>query len=413
MTHHILLVDDDESVLQAYKRNLSKRHKLTTINCPKRALELIKSEPIFDVIVSDIMMPVMDGLTFLAEVKDYMPSSSRIIVSGHMNAELAMRAVNECMAFKYLVKPISSDLLATTIDEALKIQNDSRSPSSDTNLKPKDRALLADFDRAISDDSLRLHYQPKIDLQSGHVCSAEGLIRWQHPRQGLISPASFVPLVEQFGRSDDLAHWVIAEACKQAAKWHFNHNVSIKIAVNVSPANFQQSGLVKYVQTILHDTDCPPELLEFEVTESLKLPTDDWLWHELCTLREMGITLSVDDFGAGYSSFDHINRLPISQLKLDGSLMRGVPTDQKSREIILLLIGLAHSLDLKIVAEGIEREEQAAFLQDANCDYGQGFLYSPALDAIDFLDWVTQQNTSPQEVNSSSEASNITPSKAQ
>ncbi len=392
MTSHILLVDDDTSILMAYQRNLSKFYTLTTIGCPLKALEMIKSEPIFDVVVTDIQMPGMDGLTFLAKVKDHMPASSRIILSGHMNAELAMRAVNECMAFRYLTKPTSFEVLVAAIDEALDLQNDARNPSSDTNLLPKDRALLADFDRALSIGSLALHYQPKVDLRSGKVCTAEGLLRWQHPKYGAISPADFIPLVEQSGRSDKLAHWVTLEACKQAARWHFDHDLSIKVAVNLSPNNFNQSGLVEHVKTILHDTECPPELLEFEVTESLKLPAQDWLWHELCALREMGITLSVDDFGAGYSSFDHLNRLPISQLKLDSSLLSHVPSDQKSKEIVMLLVGLSHSLGLTIVAEGIETDEQATFLKDTGCDYGQGFLYSPALNARDFLEWVMANN---------------------
>jgi EAL domain-containing protein (putative c-di-GMP-specific phosphodiesterase class I)/CheY-like chemotaxis protein len=392
MASHILLVDDDKSVLAAYSRSLAKTHTVTTIDCPQKALSLIKKEPIFDVIVSDIMMPIMDGLAFLSEVKEYIPSSSRIVLSGHMTTDLALRAINECMAFRYLTKPVAAGVLAKTIDQALETQKATRVPSSDFHFTPKDRALLVDFDKALADDLLELHYQPKIDMKTGYVSSAEALLRWDHPKYGKISPAHLIPLIEQSGRSDNLARWVIRKTCHQVAKWTFEDGVLIKVSLNLSPSNFYKDNFVDYVRNILEESCCPAELLEFEVTENLKVSTEESLRHDLQALKDMGITLSVDDFGAGYSSFDQLSKLPITQLKLDRSLMNDIPKSKKNRAIVTSLIGLSHSLGLSVVAEGVEKKEQADFLNEAGCDYGQGFLYSPAIEASRFMDWVQKHD---------------------
>ena len=233
--------------------------------------------------------------------------------------------------------------------------------------------------RALERHEFVLHYQPRIDVLSGRMVGAEALIRWQHPERGLLPPGEFISLVEDFGLVIPIGEWVIAEACRQNAVWRASGMALVPIAVNLASTHLRERGLPALVAKALAEHDIPAHALEIEVTESILLADPELSVSIAQELAAMGVQLSIDDFGTGYSSMSYLKRLPISALKIDRSFVRDLETDPDDEAIVSAIIALAHSLKLKVVAEGVETKAQLEFLQSRNCDEYQGFLTSRAI----------------------------------
>jgi PAS domain S-box-containing protein len=249
-------------------------------------------------------------------------------------------------------------------------------------------AMEADLRLAIERDEFLLYYQPKLEIATGKICGAEALIRWQHPVNGLIPPNEFIPLLEETGLILQVGEWVIRTACTQLKLWHDNGLNSVHVAVNLSSRQFRQKDLSGTVMDILDKTGLPANALELEVTESLLMENVETSIEMLLHLQKMGVSISVDDFGTGYSSLSYLKRLPINTLKIDQSFVRDIATDPDDAAIATAIIGLAHNLRLKVVAEGVETEEQLQFMRERNCDQMQGYLLSRPLPADKFEQWI-------------------------
>ena len=247
--------------------------------------------------------------------------------------------------------------------------------------------------KAISKKELLLHYQPIVDLQTGGIMGAEALVRWNHPEFGLLSPDYFIPLAHETGIIIDIGKWVLQQACKQAKSWHDAGYNSLLIAVNISAIELDQYQLINHISEVLVETSMPPDLLELEITESVLMHDPETSIKTLQGLKEMGIKIAVDDFGTGYSSLSYLKRLPINILKIDRSFTRDIDTDPDSLAIIIAIIALAKSLDLSVLAEGIETKEQFEFLYNAQCDRAQGFLFSKPVNAMSFMALLEQRKT--------------------
>ncbi|GGC81704.1 putative bifunctional diguanylate cyclase/phosphodiesterase [Undibacterium terreum] len=228
---------------------------------------------------------------------------------------------------------------------------------------------------AIEARQLALHYQPKIDLLSGRIHSAEALIRWQHPAQGMISPADFIPLAEETGLIMPIGEWVIHTACAQAMQWLMLGHQPIRIAVNISPRQLHHGDLAQIVKTALDETGLPPSLLELEITESMMMHNMETSIATLHQLKAMGVYLSVDDFGTGYASLSYLKKFPVDCLKIDQSFVRDIAIDRDDAAIVKAIISLGHILNLSVIAEGVESLEQASFLQQNACDCAQGYYF--------------------------------------
>jgi PAS domain S-box-containing protein len=237
---------------------------------------------------------------------------------------------------------------------------------------------------AIDRDEFVLHYQPRIDLKSGRIVGAEALIRWQHPVRGLLPPKDFIPLAEEARLVIPIAEWVIATVCRQVAAWQAQGFKPIPVAVNLAAPHLRERALPELVQRVLRDHALPPSVLEIEVTESILMHDPELSLANARLLADLGVNLSIDDFGTGYSSLSYLKRLPISALKIDQSFVRDIATDPDDAAIITAIIAMAHSLNLRVVAEGVETEAQRRFLQNHGCDEFQGFLVSQAVDAAEF-----------------------------
>ncbi|MBL8349726.1 MAG: EAL domain-containing protein [Burkholderiaceae bacterium] len=233
--------------------------------------------------------------------------------------------------------------------------------------------------RALERNEFVLHYQPRIDVLSGRIVGAEALIRWQHPERGLLMPGDFITLVEDAGLVIPIGEWVIGEACRQNAAWCADGLPLVPVAVNLASTHLRERGLPSLVARTLARHQLPASGLEIEVTESILLAEPELSIRIAQELATMGVQLSIDDFGTGYSSMSYLKRLPISALKIDRSFVRDLETDPDDEAIISAIIALAHSLKLKVVAEGVETQAQLAFLQAHHCDEYQGFLTSRAI----------------------------------
>ncbi len=241
--------------------------------------------------------------------------------------------------------------------------------------------LENDLRKAIPNNEFYLEFQPVVDLASGQLKGFEALIRWMHPKRGVISPMEFIPMAEETGLIVPIGRWVLLRACAIMAGWRRvvpNAN-GIYLAVNISGKQFSQPDLLEHVKRALQKADLPPECLRLEITETAIMENAASAVDRLHRLKNNGITISIDDFGTGYSSMSYLQRFPLDALKVDISFVRSLDQRPENQAIVKAIVSLAHTLGLKVVAEGVEKESQREFLLSLGCEYGQGFLFSRPL----------------------------------
>ena len=242
-------------------------------------------------------------------------------------------------------------------------------------------ALETNLRRAIQNEEFLVHYQPRVAVDSLAITGVEALVRWQHPQLGLVPPGQFIPLAEDTGLIVPIGEWVLRTACKQGRRWRDEGFAPIQIAVNICARQFHDQDLSQTVIRILEETGLPASNLELELTESSIMQDAEFAAGVLSRLKSMGIKISIDDFGTGFSSLSSLKKLPIDALKVDRTFVRDVTSDTDDAALVNAIITLAHNLRLKVIAEGVETEAQLRFLQVLRCDEIQGFLFSKPLPA--------------------------------
>ena len=248
--------------------------------------------------------------------------------------------------------------------------------------------LENDLRRALDGDELLLYYQPQVDADSGRVIAAEALIRWRHPRLGLLAPDRFVSVAEEGGLSLALGDWVVAAACRQLRQWRHQGRTSLPVAINLSVSQFHRPGLDDYMRRMVEEAGILPTDLILEVTEGALMSHTHQVLSAMANLKELGFRIAIDDFGTGYSSLSYLKHFPIDALKIDQSFIRDLPEDADSRGIVSAIIALGANLGLKVVAEGVESREQFDYLLSRRCSIIQGYFYSPPLAVAEFTDWL-------------------------
>lgn len=242
--------------------------------------------------------------------------------------------------------------------------------------------------RAVEDNNFSLYYQPKMEISTGRIIGMEALIRWSHPEMGEITPTEFIPLAEETGLILQVGEWVLRTACLQSKAWQQAGIAPLRVSVNMSGKQLRHQNVIGTVAAIMDDTGIDPDSLELEITESVVMESVDYTLDILDELKKLGVRLAMDDFGTGYSSFSYLKRIPMDVIKIDRSFIQDITIDPHDRTIISAIIVMAHSLEMEVVAEGVETEKQLSFLCTKKCDEMQGFLLSrpmPPDEATEFL----------------------------
>jgi diguanylate cyclase len=252
--------------------------------------------------------------------------------------------------------------------------------------------LESELHEALRNGQFELHYQPKVDTSSGRVNSAEALIRWRHPQRGLLLPKDFISVAAESGLLDTIGEWVLFEACRQAKSWQREGLRPMRVAINLAPSQFRLTNLVDTIRQALEAARLDPHYLEVELTESAVMSDAEESIVILESISRMGVLVSVDDFGTGYSSMSYLRRFPIDKLKIDRCFVEEMTRRPEDASIVRAIISLAHSLHLKVIAEGVETPEQLALLTELGCDQYQGFYFSPALVPAQFVALVKRSN---------------------
>jgi EAL domain-containing protein (putative c-di-GMP-specific phosphodiesterase class I) len=246
-------------------------------------------------------------------------------------------------------------------------------PEMDRELQ-ENRSLQRGLRKALEASGLRLVYQPVFELPGGRAGKVEALLRWPHPGGGFVPPSTFIPVAEASGLIRPLGEWVLRTACRQAARWR-TEGLRLKVAVNVSAAQLRDPGLPGVVRGALGEAGLEPSLLELELTEGVFLdPAKEQILETLREVAEVGVTLAIDDFGTGYSSLAYLKHFPFHEVKVDGSFVADIGREPGGEAIVAAVVALAHSLGRRATAEGVETDEQLAFLRERHCDAAQGFL---------------------------------------
>ncbi|MGV8990532.1 MAG: putative bifunctional diguanylate cyclase/phosphodiesterase [Thiobacillus sp.] len=262
--------------------------------------------------------------------------------------------------------------------------------TADLNANAEERLWLeAELHQALELDQFELVYQPKLNLRTDTISGVEALLRWRSPRKGLVPPLEFIALLEETGLIVPVGAWVLKTACEQAVTWA-RGGMDLSMAVNLSARQFRDTSLIKVIQSALLDSGLPSSQLELEVTESLLMEDSASSQEALASIKQMGIKISMDDFGTGYSSLAYLKRFPLDTLKIDRSFVKDVGVDPDDTAIVRAVIALSHSLQLTVVAEGVETHEQLMFLRDARCDEAQGYFISRPMDAATFQAWMVE-----------------------
>jgi diguanylate cyclase (GGDEF)-like protein len=264
--------------------------------------------------------------------------------------------------------------------------------SKEINKRARERLEIeSELTRAIEHKEFILHYQPKINHPTGEVIGMEALVRWQHPDKGLLSPFHFIQIAEESGLISGIGEWVMQEACRQNKLWKEQGLGSLKISVNVSSQQFMKKNIRKTMDAAL-SSGMDMQYLMIEITESMLMGDEERVIQIMEEIKKQGLMLSIDDFGTGYSSLSYLKRFPLDELKIDRAFLLEVPEKHDDCAIVRAIVALAHSLELSVVAEGVENIEQLAFLQEIGCNVIQGFYYSKPLPADEFEQFVRKNN---------------------
>ncbi|WP_341738962.1 EAL domain-containing protein [Microcoleus sp. CAWBG640] len=237
---------------------------------------------------------------------------------------------------------------------------------------------------ALKRSEFEVYYEPKVEIKSGKIVGAEALVRWNHPEMGRVSPGEFIPMAEEMGLIAPLGEWVLETACRQTQAWQAQGLGPLRVAVNVSARQFDQKNLTQRVSEILTETGLDPKYLELELTESLVLQDETAVSQAFSVWKKMGIRVAIDDFGTGYASLSYSKRFPFDVLKIDKSFIRNITEDRQNAAITIAIIQMGHSMNMTVVAEGVEDEQELAFLCTHDCDEIQGYFFSKALPQDEF-----------------------------
>jgi len=392
----ILVIEDDELIRETLLQLLeSHSYRVIVAQNGRVGVQMALSE-IPDLILCDVQMPEQDGYEVLGTLRqNSLAATIPFIFLTARDAKADFRQGMELGADDYLTKPFTkAELLGAiasrlskrqTITQPLTVAlqqaearlKDLANDSTTTNaVSPEKLALEALLRRALAQGEFQVYYQPQVDIATGQIIGAEALVRWQNPDRGIISPAEFIPLAEDTGLIIPIGEWVLLSACAQTASWLAAGFSPFRISVNLSARQLSDPQLKARIVQILETTGLEPANLELEMTESAVVENATVAGTTLNELKALGIRIAVDDFGTGYATLGYLKQFAFDSLKIDQIFVRKANEDAQNAAITTAVILLGHSLNMTVVAEGVETEAELAFLKDQQCDIMQGYLFS-------------------------------------
>jgi EAL domain-containing protein (putative c-di-GMP-specific phosphodiesterase class I)/DNA-binding response OmpR family regulator len=416
----VLCVDDEIRVLEGLTLHLRRDYQVFTANSGEAALQVLEEIGGAAVIVSDMRMPGMDGAALLSRVKQLYPATTRILLTGEPGREVAETAINQAQVFRFLTKPCSAPQLKAAVEagvlqyqfclQADEIKSRVATLEQLVNERTRDlqltnaqletaqqeltqvksrqstrvRTPLA-LERALHDalkaGQLTVHYQPLVDIKTRRAVSLEALVRWQHPELGEIPPSRFIPVAEESGLILPLGEWMLRSVCTQLVSWQCEQVPIVPVAVNLSAVQLQRTNIWRLVRQVLRETGLSAEWLALELTESALIADTKNAITYLQGLRRDGVRVQIDDFGTGYSSLSYLKHLPIDTIKIDRSFISELGTNPTDEIIVKAILVMAHSLGIRVVAEGVETAAQLAVLLEHGCEVAQGYYFSRPMPA--------------------------------
>ncbi|MEA5513720.1 EAL domain-containing response regulator [Nodularia sp. UHCC 0506] len=385
----ILVIEDEESVRENLL-DLLESENFETITAANGAIGIdLAVSVVPDLILCDMMMPEIDGYGVLTAVRqEPLTATIPFIFLTAKSAKADFRQGMDMGADDYLTKPFTRAELLRAIMNRLERQATLRKyliSSHQTAIKtlsPKMQLLEMNLHRVVHQkrfEEFEIYYQPIINMTSGEIIAAEGLLRWRSPELGFLFPSEFIPVAESTGLIISIGQWVLQTVCKQIKAWQDIRGISLRIAVNVSVIEFNHPEFMKKLMGFLHVNNLDPKYVELELTESMIMQNANIAIATMNELQRLGVRIAIDDFGTGYSSLIYLKNLPINTLKIDRYFIHNVAHDSQKSAITRALIEMAHNLNLQVIAEGIETEAELSFLRQNNCDAIQGFLFSRPL----------------------------------
>ncbi|WP_210398230.1 EAL domain-containing response regulator [Motiliproteus sediminis] len=378
----ILIVDDEPHALRALQRLFrADAVSIHTAGSGIEALQILDRHDI-DLLITDQRMPQMNGSELIKEACRRHQGIDCMMLSGYNDHDALAEAINSGQLSRFIPKPWDSQKLRQSV---LGLIEQRQQNHLHREQQRNEQALLRMFRVALRQGQLSLHYQPKIDLFTDQLCGAEALCRWTTTDGEIIPPLLFVTLAERHQLIEPLGNWVLEQACEQLSRWRQNNRFNdLPMAVNITPGQLQQNDFATRVLEVLNQRQLAPRDLILELVENALLSSDPVTQLNIRRLQSEGVALSIDDFGSEYSNFSYLCQHAFNQLKLDKSLIDDLDTHQRKRLVVQAILQMARSMEMDVVAEGVENEGQANALRLMGCRSAQGFLFSAALPADQF-----------------------------
>lgn len=385
----ILVVDDDRNILNAIRRIAGRRFDVLVAGNGPTALSILGGRHDLCAIISDMRMHGMNGIEFLEKAKTIAPSVPRIMLTGHTDAGVLTDAINRASVYRFVQKPVDTARLLEILDECAEIAGQ----SGTANTFSPDAEIIADALKATDPDrEFTLLYQPRVCAETGSTRSIEALIRWQNPFLGAVSPAVFIPVAEATGDIAWITEWTLSTACQVWADWRDANGKPMSVSVNISPLLFGDPAWIGIVSKAIQSSGIAPASLELEITEGLELHQHSAVFETIAGIKQLGVRLSLDDFGTGFASLSYLKSLEVDCLKVDRSFVSNATTNPTDGAILRAVRELGQHLGVKTVAEGIEDLEHAEFVRALGYDELQGYHFSKPVSAAELTAWIDTQS---------------------
>jgi EAL domain-containing protein (putative c-di-GMP-specific phosphodiesterase class I)/AmiR/NasT family two-component response regulator len=388
-----ILVIEDEELVRENILDLLEAEDFQTVAAPNGRIGINLALAEFpDLILCDMMMPEVDGYGVLTALRQE-PSTAAIpfIFLTAKSAKADFRQGMDMGADDYLTKPFTRAELLSAVMNRLERQATLKKyfvhQNTIKSTSPKTQLVAMSLNQVITKqrfEEFDIHYQPIVDINSGKIVAAESLLRWESPELGFVSPGEFIPLAESTGLIITIGQWVVENVCQQIRTWQNKGIDHLTISVNLSAIEFNRTDLLKKITQALKSNNLEPKFLELELTESMIMQDLNSAIFTIDELQSLGVKIAIDDFGTGYSSLVYLKNLPVNTLKIDRYFIHNVAQDPQKSAITKALIAMAHNMNMRVIAEGVETEAELSFLRENGCDAMQGFLFSRALPSIEF-----------------------------